>query len=152
MEHRNTTLDDVASVIGFTLTLRLAAWFGDGNNLYVPPVPKEDHMLVKLLGKRPAELLAEAFPGEWLAIPRLTAYEEEERRRRVALFLTRGCSTREVARLERMSERRIQQICRELEVAGVIPPIGRDKTQDEAAAVVRKRPGKSGRAKFGENW
>lgn len=128
LEHRNTTLDDIASVIGFTLTLRVAAWFGNTNNMYVPAGVEDDQLLVRLLGRRPAEKLAEAFPDEWIAVPRLTAYEEDERRHRIALLLARGFSTREVSKLERISERRVQQLCRDLEVAGVIPPIGADTT------------------------
>ena len=128
LEHRNTTLDDISTVIGFTLTLRVAAWFGNTNNMYVPADVEDDQLLVRLLGRRPAEKLAEAFPDEWIAVPRLTAYEEDERRHRIALLLARGFSTREVSKLERISERRVQQLCRELEVSGVIPPIGADTT------------------------
>lgn len=130
MEYRNTTLDDISSVIGFTLTLRLAAWFGNTNNLYVPERVEDGQVLVRLIGRGPAERMAEAFPNEWLAIPRLTAYEEDERRHRIALMLARRFSTREVSKLERISERRVQQICRELEVAGIIAPIGRDTTME----------------------
>ena len=124
MELQNTTLDDIAGVIGFTPTLRLSAWFGAGNNLYVPEVVEDGQILVRLLGRPNAERLAAAFPCEHLAIPRLTVYEEESRRLRVALMLSSGHSTRQVASFERMSERRIQQLCRELETAGLIAPIG----------------------------
>lgn len=124
MELRNTTLDDIAGVIGFTPTLRLSAWFGAGNNLYVPEVVEDDQVLVRLLGRQNAERMAEAFPCEHLAIPRLTVYEEDSRRLRIAMMLSSGQSTRQVASFERMTERRVQQICRELETAGLIAPIG----------------------------
>ena len=140
MDHRNTILDDISSVIGFTLTLRVAAWFGNTNSLYVPQTVEEGQLLVMLIGRRPAEKLTEAFPGEWLAVPRLTAYEEDERRHRIALLLTRGFSTREVSKIERMSERRVQQLCRELEVAGVIPPVGRDTTHEWAGINTGAKP------------
>lgn len=124
MDMRNTTLDDIAGVIGFTPTLRLSAWFGAGNNLYVPEIVEDGQVLVKLLGRKSAERMAEAFPCEYLAIPRLTVYEEDSRRLRVAMMLSSGQSTRQVASFERMSERRVQQLCRELETAGLIAPIG----------------------------
>lgn len=150
LDHRNTTLDDIASVIGFTLTLRVAAWFGNTNNMYVPAGVEDDQLLVRLLGRRPAERLAEAFPDEWIAVPRLTAYEEDERRHRIALLLARGFSTREVSKLERISERRVQQLCRDLEVAGVIPPIGADTTmqlggKQHGRIVGENAPGKTAR-------
>ena len=150
LEHRNTTLDDISTVIGFTLTLRVAAWFGNTNNMYVPADVEDDQLLVRLLGRRPAEKLAEAFPDEWIAVPRLTAYEEDERRHRIALLLARGFSTREVSKLERISERRVQQLCRELEVSGVIPPIGADTTlqlggKEHGKISGEKPPGKTPR-------
>ena len=67
MEPRNTTLDDISAVIGFTATLRLSAWYGNGNNLYVPPVVAEHHVLANLLGRSAAERLAREFGGDWLA-------------------------------------------------------------------------------------
>lgn len=131
---KNTTLDDIAGVIGFTPTLRLAAWYGNGNNLFVPPTVEDSHVLVRLLGRQAAERLAEAFGHEHLAIPRLASYEEDERRRRVATMLEKGFSTREVSRLERMSERRVQQMCRELEMSGLIAPVGPAKSANENLA------------------
>mgnify|MGYP003412766455 CR=1 FL=1 len=124
MDIRNTTLDDIAGVIGFTATLRLSAWFGAGNNLYVPEVVEDDQQLVRLIGRSAAERMATAFPREHLAVPRPTSYEEDLRRWRIATLLERGFSTRQVSVFEKMSERRVQQICRELETAGLIHPVG----------------------------
>ena len=124
MDIRNTTLDDIAGVIGFTATLRVSAWFGAGNNLYVPEVVEDDQLLVRLIGRSAADRMAEAFPREHLAIPRPTSYEEDLRRWRIATLLERGFSTRQVSGFEKLSERRVQQICRELETAGLIRPVG----------------------------
>lgn len=124
MEIKNTTLDDIAGVIGFTATLRLSAWFGAGNNLYVPEDVEDDQLLVRLIGLSAAKRMAEAFPREHLAIPRPTSYEEDSRRWRIAMLLERGLSTRQVSVFEKLGERRVQQICRELEAAGLIRPVG----------------------------
>jgi hypothetical protein len=124
MDIRNTTLDDISGVIGFTSTLRLSAWFGAGNNLYVPEVVEDGQLLVRLIGRRAAERMAEAFPREHLAIPRPTSYEEDLRRWRIATLLERGVSTRQASVFEKIGERRVQQICRELETAGLISPVG----------------------------
>ena len=124
MEQQNTTLDDIASVIGFSPTLRLSAWYGNGNNLYIPDRVEDGQVLVLLLGRSAAERLSQAFPGEHLAVPRLTAYEEDVRRQRIGSLLENGFTTRKISQFERISERRVQQICRELETAGLIAPVG----------------------------
>lgn len=121
MDIRNSTLDDISAVIGFTATLRLAAWFGDdGNNLYVPEKAEEGQQLVKLIGLSAAQRLSEEWGLQHLSVPRPTAYEEDSKRRLICRLIGKGCSTREVSHMVRMSERRVQQICRELEVAGLM--------------------------------
>lgn len=142
MAQQNSTLDDIAAVIGFTATLRLAAWYGNTNTLYVPAVVEDDQVLVRLIGRPAAERMAEAFPAEYLAVPRMTAYEEEERRSRIGRLLEKGFSMREVTKFERVGERRVQQICRELEQAGLIEPIGpeRPRKGKHAKSVRHKGP------------
>ena len=135
MEHQNTTLDDIASVIGFSATLRLAAWYGNDENLYVPEVVEDGQVLVRLIGFAAAKRLAEAFPREHLAIPRITSYDEDLRRRQIASMLERRFSVRKVAKFIRVSERRVQQICRELEQAGFISPVGPEKSERATRAV-----------------
>ena len=141
MELRNTTLDDISAVIGFSATLRLVAWFGDGSNLYVPIVAEEGHLLVRLLGMPAAKRLCEAWPGEHLAVPRLRDHEDDLRKRSVARFIEKGFGTREIAGILRISERRVQQILRELEVAGLVQPAGPSRR----VKTVRENP-------LQENW
>lgn len=126
---QNNTLDDISAVIGFSATLRLVAWFGDGNNLYVPIEPDESQIVVKLIGLSAAQRLSAAWPGEHLAVPRLRDHEDDVRKRYVARLVERGFSTREIASLCRTSERRVQQICRELEAAGLVPVLGPAKSR-----------------------
>lgn len=129
MELKNTTLDDVAAVIGFSATLRLAAWFGDGGNLYVPEKVSADQVLARLIGVSAAQRLCDEWGGEHLALPRLTAYEDDVKRRVIGRMLEQEFSTREVSTHIRMSERRIQQIARELESAGLMEVIVARKNQ-----------------------
>lgn len=143
---KNTTLDDIAAVIGFSATLRLSAWFGNGNNLYVPDTVEDGQVLVRLLGRSAAERLTQAFGREHLAVPRLASYEEDVRRKRIGSLLEGGFSTRQVSQFERISERRVQQICRELEVAGLITPVGPAK--QKTSAPLEKAPS----ASLQENW
>lgn len=133
MEIRNTTLDDVAAVIGFSATLRLAAWFGDGGNLYVPERVAEEQVLSKLIGFSAAKKLSENWGGEHLALPRLRAYEDDVLRRVVGRMLEKNFSSREIAVHMRISERRVQQIARELELAGLIEVVLPKKTEKKPA-------------------
>lgn len=134
MEIRNTTLDDVAAVIGFSATLRLAAWFGDGGNLYVPERVSEGQVLARLIGLSAATRLSEAWGGEHLSLPRLRAYEDDVKRRIVGRMLEQKFSSREIAVHMRMSERRVQQIARELETYGLIEVVVPEKQQRKAPA------------------
>ena len=127
MESKNTTLDDIAAEIGLTATLRLSAWFAE-DRCHVPTFVEEGQLLVRLIGMSAARKLTQAFPGELLAIPRLTQYENDVRNRQIGRWLVKDCSTREISNWLRMSERRVQQICRELELAGLIDPVGPGKS------------------------
>lgn len=133
MELRNSTLDDIAAVIGFTATLRLVVWFGDTGSVYVP-VNADDGQLVQLIGNSAARRLSKEWGGEHITVPRLTSYENDMKNRMIGHMLQKGCSAREVSHLARLSERRVQQVCRELEAAGLIPVIsGKKRQQNEGA-------------------
>lgn len=116
----NTTFDDLAGVIGFTATLRIAAWYG-GQNLYIPAQPDETMQIVKLVGLPCAKRLAESWGTETIAVPTMWAYEEDQRNRLVGNLLNRGMSPKDIARDMGVTERRVQQIRRVLEEMGVLP-------------------------------
>lgn len=125
MDLQKTTLEDVAAVIGFTATLRLSAWFGDGtSNCYVPLVAEEGQLLVRLIGFPAANALSKEWGGDHLAVPRLRDYEDDMRKKAIGRMFEKGFGSREIAAHLRISERRVQQICRELEVAGLIDIVG----------------------------
>jgi DNA-binding NarL/FixJ family response regulator len=117
----NTTLDDLAGVIGFTATLRIAAWYG-GCNIYVPAHPDESMQIVKLIGLPCAVRLAESWGTETIAVPTMWAYEEDQRNRLVGKLLERGVSPKDIARDMGLTERRVQQIRRVLESMAVVQP------------------------------
>lgn len=132
LDLKNTTLDDISSVIGFSATLRLSAWFGDLGNLYIPAVAEEGQLLVKLLGMSAARKLSEEWGQEHLNVPRLRGYEEDTQRRFIGNMVSLGCSTREISHMARLGERRVQQICRDLEAAGLIPIVLPKKVSRES--------------------
>jgi hypothetical protein len=134
MEIENTILDDIAAVVGLTPALRLAAWFGDGNNLYVPTEANEGQLIARLIGISAAKRLSAEFGNQHLAIPRIRSYETDLKRRLIARMLEQRFSTREIATIVRMSERRVQQVCRELEQAGLIDVVIPEKKPSEKAA------------------
>lgn len=120
MGQENTTLDDIAAVVGLSATVKLAAWFGGLGNLYVPNTAAEGQVLVKLIGMPAAKRMTQEWGGEHLAVPRLSNYEDEMLRHLIGRMLENGFGSGEVARHMQMSQRRVQQICRELEQAGLI--------------------------------
>lgn len=127
MDIMNSTLDDIASVIGFAATLRVSAWFGEEGNLYVPQKAEEGQLLVALLGLRTAQRLSDEWPGQHLSVPRPKQYEIDFRRRQVARLLEKGFTTRQISHWLNMSERRVQQYLRDMEVAGILPVQGPEK-------------------------
>lgn len=125
LDHSKTTLEDISAVVGLTATLRLSAWFGDGtSNAYVPLLAEDGQLLVRLIGLPAAKALSKEWGGEHLAVPRLRDYEDDMRKKAIGRMFEKGFGSREIAAHLRISERRVQQICRELEVAGLIAIVG----------------------------
>lgn len=123
MTLKNTTLDDIAAVVGFSAALRLSAWYGEGSNVWIPVEVEEGQMLVRLLGISAAKRLSKEWPGEFLAIPRPQQYDSDVQRRQITELLTNSWTPRRIGHFLRLGERRVQQIIRELETAGIIAPI-----------------------------
>jgi len=136
MAQDNTTLDDISAVIGLSATVRLAAWFGGLTRLYVPKTVEDGQLLVKLVGISAARRMTKEWGGLFLTVPRLSAYEDELVRNMIGRMADTGFKAREIARHTRMSPRRVQQICRDLEIAGLIKIIVPDKTEDEDSGAV----------------
>ena len=120
MDLKNTTLDDISAVIGFSATLRLCAWFGGYGSLYVPTGVEDGQLLVKLIGMSSAKRLTAEWPGELMSLPTLSAYEHDLVKFQIKRMLELSMSSKEVSRFMRMGEARVMQICRELESAGLL--------------------------------
>lgn len=123
MELKATTLDDIAAVVGFSAALRLSAWYGDIGSVYVPKDVSEEQNLSRLIGVSAATRLSAEWGGELLSVPSINAYEDDVKRRTIKRMLERGFGAREVSNYVKLSERRVQQICRELEMIGLLEPI-----------------------------
>lgn len=131
MAQDNNTLDDICAVVGLSATVRLAAWFGGLLHLYVPKEVADDQLLVKLIGLPAARRMTKEWGGLTITVPRLTNYEDEMMRNLIGRMIETGFKVREIARHTRMSQRRVQQVCRDLEIAGLIKIIVPDKSDDE---------------------
>jgi hypothetical protein len=119
MNQKNTTLDDLSALIGFSATVKLAAWFG-GISLWIPDVVEEGQVLVRLVGMSSAAKLTQEWGCSFVYMPPLNAYEDEVQRRQIGRMLEKGFGSKEIARHNRLSERRVQQLARELEQQGLI--------------------------------
>ena len=128
MASQNTTLDDIASVIGFSATVRLSAWFSNGSSLYIPALVTDDSLLVKLVGRSAAERLSKEWPKKLVWVPTMAGYDDLRRRRMICRMLEQKFGSKEIARTIGMSEKRVLQITRELEIDGFLQPIAPEES------------------------
>ena len=112
-----TTLDDVARVIGYTSTRVIQAWYA-GQALYVPASVAADHWLARLLGIGVLRALVAEFPGQALKIPTLAADLAATRERTIAEQLAAGATVADIAGVVGLSERRVLQVRDELVLRG----------------------------------
>lgn len=128
MELRNTTMDDIAAVVGYTAARRLHVWF-EGENLYVPIDMTDECVLARLLGLDVASRLSAEWPGEHIPIPlNLRQRDPEYWKSRIWRYARDGMDMRDIAEQLAIGERRVQQIVRELEQLGMIAPLRPRKT------------------------
>ncbi len=104
----NTVLDDISAVIGFTPTMRLAAWYGD-TNLYVPTYLELESPLAGLIGSSAYAALVKEFGGKTLSIPHGTM-AADKMQRTIAEMLVLGIGPEKIADFLFVSERRVWQI------------------------------------------
>ena len=120
MELKGNMLDDLSAVIGFTATVRLAAWYGDSAALVIPIKPDKRHTVCKVIGVHLTKKLSAEWGGKTIAIPRLANYERDLNNRLIMRMLEQGFECREISRAIRMSKDRVMQIMHELEEAGLL--------------------------------
>lgn len=122
MDVKNTTLDDLAPIVGFTATVRLTAYFG-GKNMTVPKHVSEKHVLAKLIGMSAARKLSDEYAGCRFWVPTLHVAEIELRNAKVLEQLRNLVSTDKIAASTGLTVRRVQQLRAQFETAGFLPEI-----------------------------
>lgn len=120
MDMKNSTLDDIASVVGFTATVRLAAHYG-GRDLNVPGEISDKHPIAKLIGISALARLHAEWAGERLAMPTLSVAEIELRNAKILQNLLSGISVQNTAEKNGVTVRRVQQLRRAFEADGILP-------------------------------
>ena len=109
MDIKNTTLDDLAAVIGFCAALRLSAWFGDCHPMHVSAVAEDGQLLVRLIGPSAASHFSRTWGGQQIAVPRITQYENDVTKHRISRLHQKGFSSVEIARDFYISARRVHK-------------------------------------------
>lgn len=107
---KNSTLDDLAVVVGFSATVRLAAHYG-GRDIYVPSHVSEMHPIAKLIGVSALRrLCAEFDAGERIAVPTLNFAEIELRNKEILDMIRDGKTVVEIVGKTGLTKRRVEQL------------------------------------------
>ena len=109
MDIKNTTLDDLAAVIGFSAALQLSAWLDDFQPMHVPAMAQEGQLLVRLIGLSAALHLSRTWGGQRVAVPRITQYENDVAKHRISRLHQKGFSSMGIARDFYISARRVHK-------------------------------------------
>ena len=109
IELKNTTLDDLAAVIGLSAALQLSAWLDDFQPMHVPAVAQKGQLLVRLIGLSAALHLSRAWGGQRIAVPRITHYENDVMNHRISRLHQKGFSSMGIARNFYISARRVHK-------------------------------------------
>jgi hypothetical protein len=119
----NTSIDDVAAIIGFSATVRLIQWFG-GSNLYVPSEAVTGHPLAALMGESALRALCLEFGDQTIWIPKdMVAQSDMETKKAVAKAVLKGRGSLAISVELGITQRQVQRVRRELEAAGLLPKI-----------------------------
>jgi hypothetical protein len=119
---KNSLLDDISSVVGFSATVRLSAHYG-GRDLTVPLNISDKHPLAKLIGMSALNRLHAEWAGIRLAMPRLTIAEVEIRNAKILQKLLAGNSVENIAGETGLSNSRVRQLRKAFEADGILPQV-----------------------------
>lgn len=106
---KNSDLDRLAHVVGYSATRVLAVWF-PGRVLYVPVNADPGHPIARLISLPRLQALVREYPGERFSMPTEGSDGEPARARRIAAAFAAGIGAREIAATLGLSVRRVEQI------------------------------------------
>lgn len=117
---KNSTLDDISAVIGFSATIRLAAHYG-GRDIHVPREVSELHPLVKLLGVSRVTRLSDEWAGQRVVVPGLGFCDVEMRNAKILTLMLHDISIEQIANIVGITVRRVEQLRKEFSDEGLLP-------------------------------
>lgn len=131
----NTTLDDIAAVIGFTPTITLMQWFG-GTNIYIPKVAKEGHFIANVVGISAMARLVSEYADSTLYVPAKAASGKTmfgHNKREIVELLRDGKKTHEIAQKTGLHPRLVQRVKVQAMESGAMEIV--QKSPGEAVAI-----------------
>ncbi|XZG69251.1 hypothetical protein ACTSKR_11365 [Chitinibacteraceae bacterium HSL-7] len=102
-------VSELADVVGAEAALTVVGYFG-GRTLYVPDSMPDGHLLVSLIGARPARLMARHLGGQTHSVPLLDLTHLRKRGLAVYLAAEHRLAPPWIARTLGLGVRRVQQI------------------------------------------
>lgn len=119
MTRPHSTLDDIAHVAGYTAARRIAAWL-PARRIYIPTSARPGHPFELLIGRMAFTRLVRAYAGQFLSVPTQVEDQRDAREKAIAVALSDGASTADVAAAHGITERRARQIKAALTDSGLL--------------------------------
>lgn len=107
------TAQVIADVIGREATLRLASKVTN-RNLYIPKRLDEGHWISRTVGYAKAHALMTEFGGLLMSLANCEHYHTRERNLVIRRQYAEGKSTLEIAEIHDLTQRRVQEIVKDL--------------------------------------
>ena len=131
MELRNTTLDDLSSLVGFSATVRLAMFFGN-RDMYLPQKATETAVIAQLVGISAMRRLVDEFGPGKISVPSLDGVVIDARNAEMLSAMRLGATDVDAAMTAGITPRRALQIRKEFMAMGMLEKAqqkGRSKSQ-----------------------
>lgn len=103
------TLEELERIIGKDAAEKLVANL-PGTSFYVPTCFREDHAVVKLIGKQASSLLSQHMAGETVLVPMGKDRTREKRNARIQAAFAAGRTTKSIALDEGITQRAVRYI------------------------------------------
>jgi hypothetical protein len=123
MRKSNGTLEDIAAVIGFAATLKLAEMYGRADrarDIYIPTTPSGDHHIARAIGESALRLLVAEWGGQTILVSINSDARHLMLVRAVACMVRDGMATRDIAAIVGLGDRQIRRLRVEAEECGLV--------------------------------
>ena len=118
----NSSVEDIACVIGYTATCTLIEWYG-GTNLWIPVAGTETHEIGRIIGLPAFRALCREYGATCLRVPTDHFRDQMRQDRAVARMIQFGHGAKSIGAAIGLTPRQVQNIRRRLEEAGVLSPL-----------------------------